>query len=352
MLAALGRSLGPRPGPLSGAAAATGLARWLSTQQGANGLQVRLSASRLRRRVRSRPASAGCDPSPGHFCPRNRSCWSRWMGQMRASSGSPYAAQMRATPSAARCQCLVSALEALAPLRLVLRHEDGHPARQLAVQLIRVAINPVVQGRPCLHSCCCPCHPAVPSRAAPVPGHCGAGAAVLALCCRLHPSMHGSIAVAGLSWAASGSPCRHVHNPPARVAFLPCSGSIRSAPASKAEGPRQQQVSSVRIACPQLRSLMTIVTDTTSVACFCVQELTTRCVVVRSTVPGVFCAGADLKARAHEWRGTGMCGRAGGVGSLRDRGLLSTSWQTSAFLFSIPGQRPSHGPHAFALPFP
>jgi methylglutaconyl-CoA hydratase len=25
------------------------------------------------------------------------------------------------------------------------------------------------------------------------------------------------------------------------------------------------------------------------------QERTTRCVVVRSTVPGVFCAGADLK---------------------------------------------------------
>ena len=26
------------------------------------------------------------------------------------------------------------------------------------------------------------------------------------------------------------------------------------------------------------------------------QESTTRCVVVRSSVPGVFCAGADLKA--------------------------------------------------------
>ena len=33
------------------------------------------------------------------------------------------------------------------------------------------------------------------------------------------------------------------------------------------------------------------------------QERTTRCVVVRSTVPGVFCAGADLKVRSWALRG-------------------------------------------------
>lgn len=40
MLAAWGHALGPRPATLGGAAAVTGLTRWLSTKQGANGLQV------------------------------------------------------------------------------------------------------------------------------------------------------------------------------------------------------------------------------------------------------------------------------------------------------------------------